>query len=64
MNFFTLLLAIGLGFVFILYSKWITDNTMRFDWAESFLGPTGTYTVWKLIGVGTIVGGFYFYLNY
>jgi len=63
-NFFTLLLVIGLGFVFILYSKWITDNTMRFDWAEKNIGPTGTYTVWKLIGVGTIIGGFYFYLNY
>ncbi|MEI7791954.1 MAG: hypothetical protein WCI57_00490 [Candidatus Berkelbacteria bacterium] len=64
MNFFTLLLVVGLGFVFILYSKWITDNTMRFDWAESFLGATGTYTVWKLLGVATIIGGFYFYLNY
>jgi len=64
MNFFQLLLVIALGFVCILYSKWITDNTMRFDWAENFLGPTGTYTVWKLIGVGVIIGGFYFYFNY
>jgi hypothetical protein len=37
---------------------------MRFDWAEKNIGPTGTYTVWKLIGVATIVGGFYAYFNY
>ncbi len=52
-----------LGFVFIYYSKWIVDNTMRFPSVEKFLGSGGTYTFWKIAGVVTIAAAFYYVFN-
>jgi hypothetical protein len=52
------------GIGLIKYSKWITDNTMRFETAEKFLGPGGTYSVWKLFGIGVIAFGFYYIFNF
>ena len=52
------------GYCFIRYSKWITDNTMRFETAERMLGPGGTYSFWKLIGVLLMIFGFYYIFNF
>ena len=63
MRFVYFMLLIGLGFVCVRYSKWITDNTMRFDFAEKFLGSGGTYNAWKIIGVLVIAFSFYYLIN-
>jgi len=57
MNFLYFFGAELLGFVLLLYSKWITDNTQRIDFAERYLGATGTYTFYKLVGIGLIIFG-------
>ena len=54
---------ITLGFVCVIYAKWITDNTTRFDFAEKFLGMGGTYNMWKLIGVVLIAFSFYYLIK-
>lgn len=51
------------GFVAIIYSKWITDNTGRIEFAEHYLGRGGTYSMWKIIGVLLIIGGFWLLFN-
>ena len=55
---------IALGFVCIIYSKWITDNTARFDWPEKFFGSGGTYTMWKIFGVIAIVFAFIYLFKF
>lgn len=52
------------GFIVIRYSKWITDNTGRIDIAEQYMGPGGTYTFWKVIGLGLIIFGFVALVNF
>lgn len=64
MKFLILLGSIVAGILLIRYSKWLTDNTMRFESAEKFLGPGGTYSVWKLFGILTIAFGFYYIFNF
>ena len=59
MNFLYFLGSEALGWILLLYAKWITDNTQRLDFAERYLGPTGTYTFYKIVGVGFIGFGFY-----
>jgi len=58
MNWLWFLCCLIGGFLAIKYSKWIADNTTHIDFADNFLGPTGTYTFWKIIGVIAIVYGF------
>lgn len=55
--------ALVVGFLCIIYSKPITDNTGRMDFAEKIIGGGGTYTMWKLIGVVLIIFGFYMLVN-
>lgn len=64
MNWLYFILALPTGFVLIRYSKWIADLTGRIETAEKYLGPTGTYTMWKIIGVGAIIFGFYALFNF
>ena len=52
-----------LGFILIIYGKWIVDMTERFDFAERWFGPAGTYTLYKLLGLGAIIFGFYALYN-
>ncbi len=51
-------LEIG-GYLLIRYAKWIVDSTERLDFAERWFGPTGTYTLYKMIGVLIMFFGFY-----
>ena len=55
-----ILVFIGLvifGILIILYTVPFVKVVGRMDWAERWFGPTGTYTAWKIIGVGAIVAG-------
>lgn len=63
MNFLKFLAFEALGYVLIIYAKWIVDNTQRMDFAEKWFGPTGTYTLYKLIGAGLMAYGFYVLMN-
>lgn len=63
MNFLYFFGGLSVGMVLVLYSKWITDNTNRMDFAEKYLGPTGTYTFWKLMGVLLMGFGFWALFN-
>jgi hypothetical protein len=50
-------LAIILGIVAEVYTFRIVHTFGHIDWAEKKLGPGGTYTAWRLMGIGGIVGG-------
>ena len=63
MNFIYFFGSEVVGFVLLVYAKWIVDTTERLDFAERWFGPTGTYTLYKLIGVGFILFGFYALFN-
>jgi len=63
MNFLYFIGGVAGGFLAIIYSKWITDNTSRIDIAEEWLGAGGTYNFWKLIGLILIGFGFYALFN-
>lgn len=63
MNFLVFLGFEAVGFLFILYFKWIVDHTTRLDTFENFLGSGGTYTAVKLAGVLLIIVGFYILFN-
>ena len=52
---FLFLFAAGLGM--ILKTGPLVDFTGRVGWAERNLGATGTYTLYKLIGLVLILGG-------
>lgn len=52
---FLIMFAIGLGF--ILKTGPIVDFTGRIGWAERHFGATGTYTFYKLLGLGIIFAG-------
>lgn len=63
MHFIYFLLIMAAGFGLIKYSKWIVDNTMHFYSVEKYLGPGGTYTFWKLVGLFSIAFSFYYLFN-
>ncbi|OGD62363.1 hypothetical protein A2215_02880 [Candidatus Berkelbacteria bacterium RIFOXYA2_FULL_43_10] len=54
---------IMLGIICVRYSKWITDNTTRFEWPERTFGPGGTYSAWKILGVLIIIFAFYYLIG-
>jgi len=47
------------GLLLVKYFKWIVDHTRRYPSIEKFLGPGGTYTFWKLLGIVLMLGSFY-----
>lgn len=44
-----------LGVILIFYSFWIVRVFGHNSWAEAKLGPGGSYTLWKMVGLGLIV---------
>ena len=48
---FIFLFGMGFGFVIIYYHRWFAGILGRSMMAEKYFGPTGTYTMWKLIGL-------------
>lgn len=63
MKFVYFILIIVFGFCLVIYHKWITDNTIRFDFAEKYLGVGGTYNMWKIIGIASIIFAFYYLIK-
>jgi cellobiose-specific phosphotransferase system component IIC len=53
------LVVLAIGVVIIKYSVKITENTGRIEFAEKyFKAPlAGTYTWWKLVGLGIMILG-------
>ncbi len=64
MKFLAFLGFLVLGFICIRYAKWITDNTTRFDWPEHFFGSSGTYTMWKILGILAIIFAFIYLFKF
>lgn len=58
MNFLYFILCLIVGFLFIKFNKWITDNTDRIEFVEKYV-PGGTYTFWQIAGVAGIIFGFW-----
>ena len=46
------------GTLAVVFSRYIFENFGRFPWAEDKLGPGGTLTFIRLIGIGVILLGF------
>lgn len=65
MSFLYFILSEVLGFICVLYAKWIRDHSgIRFEFAEKMLGTGGTITFIKILGVGLIIFGFFALLNF
>jgi len=65
MSFVYFIAAEIIGFICVLYAKWIRDNTgVRFEFAEKFFSGGGTITFIKILGVIFIIFGFYALFNF
>lgn len=60
MNFLYCIAGLLLGFVSIVYAKWLSDNVPHIDFMDKQFGRVGTFYFWKLAGVGFIVAGIIF----
>jgi hypothetical protein len=58
MQYLYLLGGLLLGTATIIYTERLVRIFGRMDWAEHYLGPAGTYSAWKIIGVVLIIAGF------
>lgn len=47
-------ILIAMGFFLVWKTDWMMKNFGRVEWAEQKLGSGGTWTFYKLIGVGFI----------
>lgn len=63
MNFLIFMMCGVIGYVSIVYSKWLVDSLGRISFFEEKLGGGGTYLFWKLLGVCFIIFGFYYLFN-
>lgn len=58
-------LVMLLGILMMRYTVQITNFTGKIDWAEQFFSSgvgAGTYTMWRLVGLGiTILGALWFF---
>ena len=59
MKYLVSLVMLVVGFFVATKSFSIVRVFGHLDWAEQRLGPGGTYTAWKLIGVIVIFAGLY-----
>ena len=56
-------LLVAVGIVLVLLSRKIYQNMSAFPWAEDKLGPGGTLTLIRLVGVGAILLGFFVWVG-
>jgi hypothetical protein len=59
MNILISLAAIILGFLVELYTFQIVRTFGHLDWAERYLGPGGSYSAWRIIGILMIIFGYW-----
>ncbi len=57
------LLGLGLGFFALIKNRSIVNFFGRIDFAEKYLGATGTYTFWKLLGIVFIIFSFLYLMG-
>ncbi len=59
------LVVMAIGFLLIKYSVKVADNTGRIEFAEKwFKAPlAGTYTWWKIVGLGVMILGVLWIFN-
>lgn len=50
------LVCVGLAILILKYTEPLVRMIGKMSWAENRLGMGGTYTVWKLIAIGLIMG--------
>jgi hypothetical protein len=60
MKFLIFLLCLGAGLITIIYTKWLVDSIGKSSFFEEKLGSGGTYTFWKILGLLSIIFGFYY----
>jgi hypothetical protein len=51
------LAAIAIGIIAVWKSYQIVMLIGHMETAEKYLGPGGSYTAWKLIGIALVIGG-------
>lgn len=49
------------GFILVRYSRQLVNIVGQNSWAERKLGPGGSYTMWKILGVICIVFAFTYF---
>ena len=54
------LILIGVGFFLIWKTDWMMKNFGRVEWAERKIGSGGTWTFYKIMGIGLIFLAFLF----
>jgi len=59
MQYLVAILLVLFGFYVVVNSYAMTRMVGKADWAEKYLGVGGTYTMWKLVGIGAIILAFY-----
>ena len=51
--------AVLVGFLIEIYTFQIVRIFGHIGWAEQHMGPGGSYTLWRIIGIVTIIAGYY-----
>lgn len=52
-----------LGFLLIYFAFPLANITGRQDWVEKYLGPGGTITFYRLLGIIIVIFSFVFLIN-
>ena len=55
MRYLVSLIFLAIGLLFVIKTSGVVGVFGRFGWAERHLGGAGTYTFYKLLGIGLIV---------
>jgi len=59
MSYLVAILLVAFGFYVTIHSFAMVRLVGRMDYAEKYLGVGGSYTMWKIIGIGCIIAAFY-----
>ncbi len=57
MRYFVSIIMLLVGFVFVWKTDFVVNTVGHFSWAERHLGGAGTFTFYKLLGVGLLLFG-------
>lgn len=51
------IICLALSIIILKYTEKVVRLFGKTEYAEKYLGGGGTYTMWKLIGIGLVIGG-------